>query len=47
MNIVNLATSTADGNAATKKYVDDNKADLSNYLKLDGKKRIETWILTK
>ena len=33
--IENLPTPTADANAATKKYVDDNKVDGSVLLKLD------------
>ena len=35
-NIVNVATPTADNHVATKKYVVDNKGDVSNFLKLDG-----------
>ena len=39
-NIKNLPTPTADGNAATKKYVDDNKVDGSVFLKLDGTRKM-------
>ena len=35
-----LPTPTADGNAATKKYVDDNKVDGSVFLKLDGTRKM-------
>ena len=38
--IENLPTPTADGNAATKKYVDDNKVDGSVFLKLDGTRKM-------
>ena len=38
---VGLATPEGDNDAATKKYVDDNKPDLSNYLKLDGEKTMK------
>lgn len=34
--ITNLLPSVCDTDAATKKYVDDNSVDVSNYLKLDG-----------
>lgn len=39
--IVGLEAPAADDNAATKKYVDDNKADLCNYLKLDGTRTMQ------
>ena len=35
-NIVHVATPTADNRVAAKKYVVDNKGDVSNFLKLDG-----------
>ena len=38
--IENLPTPTADGNAATKKYVNDNKVDGSVFLKLDGTRKM-------
>ena len=38
--IENLPTPTADANAATKKYVDDNKVDGSVFLKLDGTRKM-------
>ena len=38
--IENLPTPTTDGNAATKKYVDDNKVDGSVFLKLDGTRKM-------
>ena len=34
--IINLRQPTDDTDAANKKYVDDNKVDVSNYLKVDG-----------
>ena len=34
--ITNLLKPTDNTDAATKKYVDDNKVDVSNYLKRDG-----------
>lgn len=38
--IENLPTPTADANAATKKYVDDNKVDGSVFLKVDGTRKM-------
>ena len=38
--IENLPTPTTDGNAATKKYADDNKVDGSVFLKLDGTRKM-------
>ena len=37
--LVNLATATSNSDAATKKYADDKKVDLSHYLKRDGTKK--------
>ena len=37
--LVNLATPTSNSDAATKKYADDKKVDLSHYLKRDGTKK--------
>lgn len=37
---INLLPPTSDTDAATKKYVDDNKVDVSNYLKLDGTNKL-------
>ena len=34
--IIHLRQPTDDTDAANKKYVDDNKVDVSNYLKVDG-----------
>ena len=34
--IIHLLQPTDDTDAANKKYVDDNKVDVSNYLKVDG-----------
>ena len=38
--IENLPTPTADGNPATKKYVDDAEVDDSVFLKLDGTRKM-------